>query len=834
MKFNKNFIFSIILISLFLITLSPVLAERTVDNDLRYGIIEPNGTLTTTNTSIADVDMIGFVCGDNTCTFTTDTLFSGDILNSGDDNFLLTFPTNLQNPNGYGVYQYKTGYIPFEIKTNLAGTDSDDPIPFTSYLTQQRTCTVPISNIDINENSGDVTISLEVNSPINHAGLLDLVPASIKDHYTVDVISSINITDSSNNQVYADTKVTNIDFSDSEQVSFDFNLSPGNYTLEIQTLSEDDKCLSSDVIINMETFEVPEIPDTTPPGQITNLALESKTNTTLKWTWNNPADSDFATAIVYIDGINIINTTDEMYLAQNLIPNSTHEISIVTIDTSGNINLNEVSREDITLPNLPSQDTTTPNGIENLQLESKTQTSLRWIWDNPITDFFQAIIFFDGINVQNTSNNFYEASNLIPNSTHLITIWTIDASGNINNTDVSSTGTTLINTTDTVPPGQITNLALESKTNTTLSWNWSAPSDSDFSHYLVSLDNAPYVSTNFNSFIALNLAPNSTHTIYVQTVDTSGNVNTTPVTNTATTLPNNIADPFSDLFIKIISPESKTYNVSEISLNITAEGTSTWYNINDIINITYNPLASISLNLPDGVYTLNAYTQNSFGNTNSTSVTFDVNTTIVPPIGTTAPNSITNLNATTITNTTILWTWVNPTNIDFSHAIVFLDGSNALNTSSTSFQAIGLVPNSTHTVIIWTSDFSGNINNTDVTNTATTLISSTSQNVTINDSGHTPEEDYDPANTDNSNSGGSGTTLKKSSSSGTTTGTLFIPLNPLQNTNIQINETSPLLLETEDIYTLKADIDTRLINFIIIIALIIICLLIILVYALRR
>jgi hypothetical protein len=512
-------------------------------------------------------------------------------------------------------------------------------------------------------------------------------------------------------------------------------------------------------------------------------------------------------------------------------PEGTNTLTAFTENSFGNTNSTSVVFE-VNTTSQPPIDNNPPGSVTLLNLINKGITFLTWQWDNPSdSDFSHAIVYLDGVNVINTSNNLYNATGLAPNSTHTLTINTVDFNGNINDTDVSNTATTLsfqndTNQTDTTPPSSITNLQLVNITNQSLKWQWDNPSDSDFSHVKVFLDNVFITNSYGNMYFAQNLISNTSYTIKLHTVDTSGNVNTTDITNTGTTLANPIIeDPFKNLFIKINSPEAKTYNISDILVDISSDGTQTWFTLDSITNESY--VSPITKTFLDGTYVLTAFTENSFGNTNSTSVVFEVNTTSQPPTDTTVPNSIENLNATDITNTTILWTWDNPSDSDFSHAIVFLDGGNALNTSSESFQAIGLIPNSTHTVIIWTADTSGNINNTDVSNTATTLSVSNG----TDDNGHTPEEDYDPINTDNEKS--SGGSSKKSSSRSSSSGALFIPLNPIQTTT-QINETEVILLETEDIYTLEANFDYRLINFIIIVALIIICLLIIITYAIKR
>jgi len=90
-----------------------------------------------------------------------------------------------------------------------------------------------------------------------------------------------------------------------------------------------------------------------------------------------------------------------------------------------------------------ASDTTAPHSISNLHLVSKSKNSLKWAWTNPSdADFAYSIVYIDGVNAANTSNNFYAATDLDSNTDYTITIYTADFSGNINNTDVSNTART--------------------------------------------------------------------------------------------------------------------------------------------------------------------------------------------------------------------------------------------------------------------------------------------------------------------------------------------------------------------------------------------------------
>jgi len=84
------------------------------------------------------------------------------------------------------------------------------------------------------------------------------------------------------------------------------------------------------------------------------------------------------------------------------------------------------------------------------------------------------------------------------------------------------------------------------------------------------------------------------------------------------------------------------------------------------------------------------------------------------------PSSITNFHYTNST-TWINWTWTNPPDPDFNHTEIYLDGSFQRNTSEEYFNATDLDPNMEYEISTRTVDDLGNLNETWVNDTTTTL-----------------------------------------------------------------------------------------------------------------
>jgi len=92
-----------------------------------------------------------------------------------------------------------------------------------------------------------------------------------------------------------------------------------------------------------QTATTNALPDTTPPGSITNLGSTTQ-QTSITWNWNNPVDPDFATVRVYFDGVYVENVATGTKTFTALAPSTQHEIGTQTVDTSGNVNATWVNQ----------------------------------------------------------------------------------------------------------------------------------------------------------------------------------------------------------------------------------------------------------------------------------------------------------------------------------------------------------------------------------------------------------------------------------------------------------------------------------------------------------
>jgi PGF-pre-PGF domain-containing protein len=99
------------------------------------------------------------------------------------------------------------------------------------------------------------------------------------------------------------------------------------------------------------------------------------------------------------------------------------------------------------------------------------------------------------------------------------------------------------------------------------------------------------------------------------------------------------------------------------------------------------------------------------------------NISVINIIDQTPPAAVTNLYEISTGPSWIHWTWVNPTDSDFSHVTVYLNGVYIMDTSDSYYNVTGLSEGTLQTISIQTVDTSGNINPTWVNDSATATIS---------------------------------------------------------------------------------------------------------------
>jgi len=145
------------------------------------------------------------------------------------------------------------------------------------------------------------------------------------------------------------------------------------------------------------------------PASVTNLQ-NTTTSTSINWTWDDPADTDFDHVMIYLNGSFITNVSAgvQYYLNLTLLQNTEYTISTATVDALGNINQTRVNQTTVTLA-----------------ASAVTDTYIVLVNRSSQADYYA-----------NGSNNWYDVPDPQPHETINLTIWAVNQSGDtsMNNT----------------------------------------------------------------------------------------------------------------------------------------------------------------------------------------------------------------------------------------------------------------------------------------------------------------------------------------------------------------------------------------------------------------
>lgn len=387
---------------------------------------------------------------------------------------------------------------------------------------------------------------------------------------------------------------------------------------------------------------------------------------------------------------------------------------------------------------VPSQDKTAPSDVTNLTTSNLSTASVILSWSASTSEDVVGYEIYNGSTlVTSTANTSYTIIGLLESTQYTFTVKAKDAAGNL-----SSGISVSITTIDGTAPDNVTGLTVSNVTQTTLTLSWNASLSSDILSYDIYQGDTLLGNVTGNIYNVSGLTDSTQYTFTIKSKDTTGNVSngssvtirTVDATSPIITISPNGSNFNSDIYVTLSSNENATIYYSldgsdpslvyNGAIKISATNTIKYYGVD---------FSNNSSAIQSAIYTLDTFTPindidgGSFTETPTSIVdggVFTESNTSTIDGGTfadvTAPNNVTNLTKSNVTANSLTLTWDASTSTDVSSYDIY-NGTTLLgNTTSTTYNIVGLSEKTTYTLWVKARDAYGNVaSGTSVT--ATTL-----------------------------------------------------------------------------------------------------------------
>src|SRR6266545_4441475 len=170
--------------------------------------------------------------------------------------------------------------------------------------------------------------------------------------------------------------------------------------------------------------------DTTPPTAPTNLAVASKTSTTVSLTWTASTDNVGVTGYRIFDGATEVGTSaTTSFTATGLAPSSTHTYTVRAVDAAMNVSGASTA---VMVTTDPSVDNMPPSPPTNLIVTATTSTTVSLSWTASTDNIgVTGYRIFNGSTLAGTSTTTtFIVGSLTPNNSYTFTVRAFDAAGN--------------------------------------------------------------------------------------------------------------------------------------------------------------------------------------------------------------------------------------------------------------------------------------------------------------------------------------------------------------------------------------------------------------------
>jgi len=391
----------------------------------------------------------------------------------------------------------------------------------------------------------------------------------------------------------------------------------------------------------------------------------------------------------------------------------------------------------------PPTDTEPPSVPTNLRASVITHNSVTIIWeastDNLGVPTYK--VFRDGVPMtppEGIPGTSYQDTTVSRNTAYAYTVSALDQAGN-NSAQSAPLNVTTLSSPDTEPPSVPTGLQapIPTITHNSVEISWTKSIDNVAVAGYDVIRNGTQVATGISgtSYQDTNLTANTTYIYTVSAFDQAGNHSAQSAPVSATTLPapdttpptvptNLVASSITSTTV-MISWTASTDNVGVVGYKVYCDGTerATGILTNFYQDTGLTPNTTYA-------YTVSAYDQ--AGNNSAQSASVNATTSTSPD--TSPPSVPTNLQASSITSTSVTISWTASTdNFGVTGYKVFRNGTQvATVTSGTSYPDTSLTPNTTYAYTVNAYDQAGNNSAQSASVNATTLPDTTPPSVPTN------------------------------------------------------------------------------------------------------
>ena len=446
-------------------------------------------------------------------------------------------------------------------------------------------------------------------------------------------------------------------------------------------------------------------PDTTAPSVPGGLTVGTRTTTSVALSWAASSDNVGVTGYgVYSNGTLVGSPSSTSYTLSGLTCGTSYTVAVDAVDAAGN----RSAKATVTASTSACPDTQAPTVPSGVALVTRTTTTISIGWtassDNVAVTGYG--VYSNGTLVGSPTSTSYTLSGLTCGTSYTIAVDAVDAAGN------RSTKATITAATsacpDTTAPSTPGSLGVSGATGTSISVSWAASSDNvGVTGYGVYSNGTLVGSPTATNYTLSGLTCGTSYTVAVDAVDAAGNRSAKATITTSTSAcpdttapsaPGGLTATFVTQSAATLSWSASTDNVGVVGYHLYVSGVG----VGTTVSTSY-AFSGFSCGTS---YTLGVDAYDAAGN-RSTVSTLIVTTSACAD--TSPPAAPTNLAESASTTTSITATWTASTdNVGVTGYRVFLDGTLAGTTATTTYTLSGLACGTSHQVVVDAHDAAGN------------------------------------------------------------------------------------------------------------------------------